>query len=124
MLRAYSVAFFQVLDIACLTLFLITLDCQVSCPHLLSFKRQLLSSPLNMMTPKLCCHICPQLYFNADTPGRFYHQEFPDVYCWSMPHLIHVFVSIAALLLFALMAGVFTLAEMGGYETAGYGDSN
>jgi hypothetical protein len=35
------------------------------------------------------------------------------VYCWSMPHLIHVFVSIAALLLFALMAGMFTLAEMG-----------
>jgi hypothetical protein len=30
-----------------------------------------------------------------------------------MPHLIHVFVSIAALLLFALMAGMFTLAEMG-----------
>jgi hypothetical protein len=27
-LRAYSVAFFQILDVACLTLFLITLDCQ------------------------------------------------------------------------------------------------
>jgi hypothetical protein len=30
-LRAYSVAFFQILDVACLTLFLITLDCQARC---------------------------------------------------------------------------------------------
>jgi hypothetical protein len=56
----------------------------------------------------------PQFYFNDDTPGRYYHQEFPDVYCWSMPHMIHVAVSTIGLLLFTLMAGMFTLAEMGG----------
>ncbi|KAJ9530284.1 hypothetical protein QJQ45_023567, partial [Haematococcus lacustris] len=78
-LRTYSVLFFQVLDIACLTLFLVTLDCQ--------------------------------LYFTPQ-PSQFYHQEFPEVYCWSMPHIIHVCVSIAALLLFSGMAALFTMAEM------------
>jgi hypothetical protein len=106
------VAFFQILDIACLTLFLITLDCQVRAEHAFSVVLQLQPPPDSVAHVGIhTC--CLQLYFNSDTPGRFYHQEFSDVYCWSMPHLIHVFVSIAALLLFALMAGMFTLAEMG-----------
>jgi hypothetical protein len=69
---------------------------------------------MRQATLLLCWLILLQFYFNDDTPGRFYHQEFPDVYCWRMPHMIHVTVSTIGLLLFTLMAGMFTLAEMGG----------
>jgi hypothetical protein len=77
-----------------------------------------LHTKAGLRTELICCALWPQFYFNDDTPGRYYHQEFPDVYCWSMPHMIHVAVSTIGLLLFTLMAGMFTLAEMGGWSRA------
>ncbi|KAJ9529670.1 hypothetical protein QJQ45_014402 [Haematococcus lacustris] len=78
-LRVFSLVFFQVLDIASLTLFLIALDCQ---------------------------------YFAVPDSALHHNQQFPDVYCWSMPHVVHATVAGVAGVLFVLLATVFTAAEV------------
>ncbi|KAJ9530074.1 hypothetical protein QJQ45_023353, partial [Haematococcus lacustris] len=78
-LRVFSLIFFQVLDIASVTLFLIALDCQ---------------------------------YFAVPDSQLHYNQEFPDVYCWGMPHIIHASVAAIAVGLFVVLATIFTAAEV------------
>jgi hypothetical protein len=51
-----------------------------------------------------------QIYF-TEQPTRYYHASFPDVYCWEMPHLIHVAVACGALVVFLGMAGMFTMVS-------------
>ncbi|PNH04175.1 Tiny macrocysts protein C, partial [Tetrabaena socialis] len=70
---------FLVLDIATLTLLLVTLDCN---------------------------------YFDVPASIRFHNQEFPDVVCWSMPHLVHVAVSVASIVVFFLMATSMVVSEV------------
>ncbi|KAG2432647.1 hypothetical protein HXX76_008987 [Chlamydomonas incerta] len=78
-LRWFGLIFFQVLDIATLTLLLGTLDCH---------------------------------YMGGPPELRYYNQLFPEVYCWSMPHLVHVAVSVAGLLVFEVMASSMVLSQM------------
>ncbi|PNH12265.1 Tiny macrocysts protein B [Tetrabaena socialis] len=78
-LRWFGLIFYQVLDIATLTLLLVTLDCN---------------------------------YFDVPDSIRFHNQEFPDVMCWSMPHIIHVGVSIASIVLFYVMATAMVVSEV------------
>ncbi|PNH09214.1 Tiny macrocysts protein B, partial [Tetrabaena socialis] len=75
----------QVLDIATLTLLLVTLDCN---------------------------------YFNVPASIRFHNQEFPDVMCWSMPHIAHVGVSVASIVVFYIMATSMVVSEV---EVGGMG---
>ncbi|KAJ9529821.1 hypothetical protein QJQ45_022220 [Haematococcus lacustris] len=78
-LRVFSLVFFQVLDIASLSLFLIALDCQ---------------------------------YFATPVELLGMNQEFGNVYCWSMPHIIHATVAAVSVALFVLLATIFTAAEV------------
>ncbi|KAG2488179.1 hypothetical protein HYH03_013320 [Edaphochlamys debaryana] len=78
-LRWFGLIFYQVLDIATLTLLLVTLDCN---------------------------------YFNVPQSLRFHNQEFPDVYCWSMPHLAHAAVSVLSIVAFVVMATAMVCSEM------------
>ncbi|PNH12261.1 Tiny macrocysts protein B [Tetrabaena socialis] len=78
-LRWFGLIFYQVLDIASLTLLLVTLDCN---------------------------------YFDVPDSIRFHNQEFPDVMCWSMPHIIHVGVSVASIVLFYVMATAMVVSEV------------
>ncbi|KAL6754986.1 hypothetical protein V8C86DRAFT_270236 [Haematococcus lacustris] len=78
-LKVFSLVFYQVLDIASLTLFLIALDCQ---------------------------------YFAVPASALYHNQQFPDVYCWSMPHLAHAAVAAGSVVVFTVLAAVFTGAEV------------
>ncbi|PNH03659.1 Tiny macrocysts protein B [Tetrabaena socialis] len=78
-LRWFGLIFYQVLDIATLTLLLVTLDCN---------------------------------YFNVPASIRFHNQEFPDVMCWSMPHIAHVGVSVASIVVFYIMATSMVVSEV------------
>ncbi|PNH09202.1 Tiny macrocysts protein B, partial [Tetrabaena socialis] len=78
-LRWFGLIFYQVLDIATLTLLLVTLDCN---------------------------------YFNVPASIRFHNQEFPDVMCWSMPHIAHVGVSVASIVVFYIMASSMVVSEV------------
>ncbi|KAG2454201.1 hypothetical protein HYH02_001236 [Chlamydomonas schloesseri] len=78
-LRWFGLIFFQVLDIATLTLLLGTLDCH---------------------------------YMGGSPEQRYYNQLFPEIYCWSMPHLVHVAVSVVGLLVFEVMASAMVLSQM------------
>ncbi|KXZ43615.1 hypothetical protein GPECTOR_85g345 [Gonium pectorale] len=78
-LRWFGLIFYQVLDIATLTLLLVTLDCN---------------------------------YFNVPVATQFHNQEFPDVMCWSMPHIIHVAVSVVSIVVFGAMAMCQVVSEM------------
>ncbi|EFJ49581.1 hypothetical protein VOLCADRAFT_89940 [Volvox carteri f. nagariensis] len=78
-LRWFGLIFYQILDIATLTLLLVALDCD---------------------------------YFEVPGAVRFRNQEFPHVVCWSIPHIIHVTVSISSIVLFIVMATCMVLSEM------------
>lgn len=46
------------------------------------------------------------------TGHTFYNQEFPEVYCWKMPHMAHAAAAGGALVVFVGMALLFTMGEM------------
>ncbi len=46
------------------------------------------------------------------TGNTFYNQEFPEVYCWKMPHMAHAAAAGGALVVFVGMALLFTMGEM------------
>ncbi len=83
-------------------------------------------------------------YFAVPADVKGYNQEFPAVYCWTMPHLAReaccsiaaavvwagvnhtspaaapdAFVAVISLIVFILMAGAFTLGEMVSHCRAG-----
>ncbi|KAG2445087.1 hypothetical protein HYH02_008954 [Chlamydomonas schloesseri] len=78
-LRWFGLIFYQVLDVATLTLLLAALDCQ---------------------------------YFSVPKEVQFHNQLFPDAMCWKMPHLIHVAVSVVAIIVFVIMAGAMVVSQM------------
>ncbi|KAG2501688.1 hypothetical protein HYH03_000190 [Edaphochlamys debaryana] len=78
-LRWFGLIFYQILDIATLTLLLVTLDCN---------------------------------YFGVPEAVQYRNQEFPDIKCWSMPHIIHVAVSVLSIVVFIIMATCMVLSEM------------
>ncbi|KAG2425298.1 hypothetical protein HXX76_013879 [Chlamydomonas incerta] len=78
-LRWFGLIFYQVLDIATLTLLLVALDCN---------------------------------YFNVPSDIQFHNQEFPDISCFTMPHIIQVAVSVVSILMFVFLAISLVLSEM------------
>ncbi|GFH07292.1 uncharacterized protein HaLaN_02074, partial [Haematococcus lacustris] len=65
-------------------------------------------------------HVCLSLFLIAldcqyfATPVQLLgmNQEFGNVYCWSMPHIIHATVAAVSVALFVLLATIFTAAEV------------
>ncbi|KAG2445088.1 hypothetical protein HYH02_008955 [Chlamydomonas schloesseri] len=78
-LRWFGLIFYQVLDVATLTLLLAALDCQ---------------------------------YFAVPKEVQYHNQVFPSIQCWSMPHLVHVTVSVVAIIVFVIMAGAMVVSQM------------
>ncbi|GFH11722.1 uncharacterized protein HaLaN_07268 [Haematococcus lacustris] len=51
-------------------------------------------------------------YFATPVELLGMNQEFGNVYCWSMPHIIHATVAAVSVALFVLLATIFTAAEV------------
>jgi hypothetical protein len=51
-------------------------------------------------------------YFSVPSGSVGYNQEFPQYYCWTMPHLINAGVGAAAVILFGVLASFFSAGEM------------
>ncbi len=52
-------------------------------------------------------------YFYVPVEDRGYNKEFPEVYCWSLPHIIHASVAvIVSCRIMCAAAAVTTLAHM------------
>ncbi len=99
-LRVFGQIFFQLLDVATMSLLLIAMDCSYfSVPQGREGYIEVSDARAWLLA--------------ATTPSRFQleplalwlpcgtePQEFPDVYCWSMPHLIHLTVAAVSLIVF------------------------
>jgi hypothetical protein len=96
-----------------LTLFLMALDCQY-------FSRPADELFYNQEFPDVCeLRIYAGLVALGSTclsPSRplmcWVCFVFPCADCWTMPHIVHAFVAVIAIVVFALLAGAFSMGEM------------
>ncbi len=150
----FGQVFFQVLDVATMSLLFMAMDCQYfSVPaedrgyHLVRGRLRVVGERARLCTTLVCwcAGVCTRA--GAPVPGLQVErhaaahsraaperakasglplpcslprpppchrraQEFSEVYCWTMPHLLHVTVAAASLVVFVVLAWGMLMAEM------------
>ncbi|KXZ49202.1 hypothetical protein GPECTOR_22g792 [Gonium pectorale] len=71
------------------------------------FTQVLYITSLTLLLVALDCN-----YFDVPKGVKFFNFVFPQEYCWSMPHLVHVFTSGVAIVVFVFLAGAMLVSEM------------
>lgn len=54
----------------------------------------------------------PRYFDHHPEEEQNWNAEFPNIYCWSLPHIIHVGVCATSFVLFVVLALLMVMAEM------------